>query len=118
VTKTTTRVLAGVAVAVLAAAGVAAVVRFQQGQNRGPDEDQKLDELAVRLDEVAAWDTSTPPNGLGRILEVLQRKQGISAARLLRWITGVRQGTVSFEQAVVAESDFAALEREADQGGV
>ena len=117
-TKTTTRVLAGVALAALAAAGVAAVVRYQQGQKPGPEEEAELDELAVRLEEVDGWDGIVPLNRLGRVLEVLQRKQGISAARLRRWITGVRQGTVSFEQAVAAESDFDALEREADQAGV
>ena len=30
----------------------------------------------------------------------------------------MRQGTLSDEQATLAESDFDALEREADQGGV
>lgn len=35
-TKTTTKVLAGVAVAALAAAGVAAVIRYRQGQQPHP----------------------------------------------------------------------------------
>ena len=114
-TKTTTRVLAGVAVAALAAAGVAAVIRYRQGQQPHPDERAHLDELETRLSEVEEPDKSIPPTRVGRIVEDLQRNQGISVARLRRWITGLRHGTLSPEQATVAESDFDSLERQADQ---
>jgi hypothetical protein len=117
-TRTTTRVLAGVAVAALAAAGVAAVIRYRQGQKPDPDERAHLDELEVRLSEVEEPDRDVPPALVGRVVESLQRDQGISVARLRRWITGLRHGTLSPEQATVAESDFDALEREADQRGV
>lgn len=116
-TKTTTRVLAGVAVAALAAAGVAAVVRYRQGQKPHPDERAHLDELEARLYEVEEPDKSTTPTHVGRVIDNLRRNQGISVARLRQWITGLRHGTLSPEQATVAESDFDALEREADQGG-
>jgi hypothetical protein len=116
-TKTTTRVLAGVAVAALAAAGVAAVVRYRQGQKPDPDEGAHLDELEARLHEVEEPDRNIAPTRVGRVVENLQRNQGISAARLRQWITGLKRGTLSPEQATVAESDFDALEREADQGG-
>jgi hypothetical protein len=116
-TKTTTRVLAGVAVAALAGVGVAAVIRYRQGQKPDPDERAHLDELEARLDEVEEPDKNLPPSRVGRVVENLQRNQGISVARLRQWITGLRQGTLSPEQATVAESDFDALEREADQGG-
>jgi hypothetical protein len=116
-TKTTTRVLAGVAVAALAAAGVAAVIRYRQGQKPHPDERAHLDELEARLDEVEGPDKKVPPTGVGRVVENLQRNQGISVARLRQWITGIRHGTLSPEQAAVAESDFDTLEREADQHG-
>lgn len=115
-TKTTTRVLAGVAVAALAAAGVAAVVRYRQGQKPHPDERAHLDELEARLYEVEEPDNTTPTR-VGRVIDNLQRHQGISVARLRQWITGLRHETLSPEQATVAESDFDALEREADQGG-
>jgi hypothetical protein len=115
--KTTTRVLAGVAVAALAAAGVAAVVRYRQGQKPDPDERAQLDELEARLHEAEEPDKNLPPTRVGRVIENLQRNQDISVARLRRWITGLRHGTLSPEQATVAESDFDALEREADQGG-
>jgi hypothetical protein len=115
--KTTTGVLAGVAVAALAAAGVAAVVRYRQGQKLDSDEYAHLDELEARLREVEEPPADAPPTRVGRLIEHLQRNQGISAARLRRWIAGLRQGTLSPEQATVAESDFDALEREADQGG-
>ena len=115
-TKTTSRVLAGVAVAVLAAAGVAAVIRYRQGQEPDPDERAHLDELEARLHEVEEPDKNIPP-GVRRVVDNLQRNHGISVARLRRWITGLRHGTLSPEQATVAESDFDALEREADQGG-
>lgn len=116
-TKTTTRVLAGVAVTALAAAGVAAVVRYRQGQKPHPDERAHLDELEARLCEVEEPDKNTTPTRVGRVVANLQRNQGISVARLRQWITGLRHGTLSPEQATVAESDFDALEREADQGG-
>jgi len=114
-TKTTTKVLAGVAVAALAAAGVAAVIRYRQGQQPHPDERAHLDELETRLSEVEEPDKSIPPTRVGRIVEDLQRNQGISVARLRRWTTGLRHGTLSTEQATVAESDFDSLERQADQ---
>ncbi len=116
-TRTKT-VFAGVAVAALAAAGVAAVVRYRQGQAPGADDRGRLDELAARLDEVDDPGAATTPGRFGRILENLQRTQGISGTQLRRWITGVLQGTLTSEQATVAENDFGALEREADQGGV
>lgn len=116
-TKTTTRVLAGVAVAALAAAGVAAVVRYRQGHQPHPDEPAHLDELEARLHEVEEPDKNHPPTRVGRVVDNLQRNQGISVARLRQWIVGLRQGNLSPEQAAVAESDFDALEREADQGG-
>jgi hypothetical protein len=118
VTRTTTKVLAGVAVAVLAAAGVAAVVNYRRGQKLDPDERAHLDELDARLNQAEKPSSDTSPDPIGRILDSLQRNQGISVGRLRRWITGVRQGTLSPEQATVAESDLDALEREADQGGV
>jgi hypothetical protein len=116
--KTTTRVLAGVAVAALAAAGVAAVIRYRQGQKPDPDERVHLDELEVRLNEVEEPDKNLLPTRVGRVVGNLQRNQDISVARLRQWIAGLRHGTLSPEQATVAESDFDALEREADQGGV
>jgi hypothetical protein len=111
-------VLAGVAVAALAAAGAAAVVRYRQGHAPSPDDHAGLDELAARLDEVDGAAGDTAPGRIGRILENLQRNHGISAGRLRRWIVGVRQGTLTSDQATLAESDFDTLEREADQGGV
>jgi hypothetical protein len=117
-TKATSRVLAGVAVATLAAAGVAAVIRYRQGQQALDDEHAHLDELEVRLTDVAEpGDPPPAPAPVRRVVESLQRNQGISVARLVRWIAGLRRGTLSPEQATVAESDFGALEREADQGG-
>jgi hypothetical protein len=117
-TKTTTRVLAGVAVATLAAAGVAAVMRYRQGHKPRPEEHAYLEELEARLNEVDRPDKSGPPSGVGRTVGDLQRNRGISVARLRQWIAGLRHGTLSPEQATVAESDFDALEREADQHGV
>jgi transposase-like protein len=114
--KTTTRVLAGVAVAALAATGVAAVLRDRQGRRAPADERAHLDELQVRLTEAVAPGDLQPAR-VRRVVESLQRNHGISAAQLLRWITALRHGTLSPEQATVAESDFAALEREADQSG-
>src|SRR5690242_364279 len=115
--KTTKRVLAGVAVAALATAGVAAVMRYRQGQKPHPDEHAHLDELDARLDEVEEPEKSPPPGSVGRVVKNLERNHGISVARLRRWISGLRHGTLSEEEAAVAESDFDALEREADQGG-
>jgi len=115
--KATTRVLAGVAVAALAAAGAAAVVRYRQRQQPEPDERAQLDELEARLSEMGERDGGAPATGVGRVFENLQRNQGISVTRLRGWIAGLRGETLSPEQAVVAESDFEALEREADQGG-
>ena len=112
-----TRVLAGVAVAVLAGAGAAAVIRYRQGHKPPPEEHDHLDELEARLHELEAADENTAPNRLRRVVQNLERNQGISAAQLRRWITGLRKGTLSPEQATMAESDFDALEREADQGG-
>jgi hypothetical protein len=116
-TKKTTSVVAGIAVAALAAAGVAAVIRYRQGQTPDPDESAHLDELEARLHEVEQPTRGIPPTGVGRVVEDLQRNQGISVSRLRQWITGLRHGTLSPEQATVAESDFDALEREADQRG-
>jgi hypothetical protein len=116
-TKATTRVLAGVAVAALAAAGVAAVIRYRQGQQPHPDEAAQLDELEARLYDAEGPDKGTPPTRVGRVVENLHRNQGISVARLRQWIAGLRHRTLSPDQATVAESDFDALEREADQGG-
>jgi hypothetical protein len=105
-------------VAALAAAGVAAVVNYRRGLRPDPQDHAQLDELDARLKVVEEPDGGTPPSRVGRVLDGLQRTQDISVRRLRRWITGVRQGTLTPEQAVVAESDFSALEREADQGGV
>lgn len=116
-TRTTPKVLAGVAVAALAAAGVVAVVNYRQGRKLDPDERAYLDELDARLDE-AEEGSDSPPGRFARILEILQRNRGVSVVDLRSWITGMAQGTLSPEQAIVAESDFGALEREADQGCV
>ncbi len=116
-TKTTTRVLTGVAVGALAAAAVAAIVRYRQGQTPHPDEDAHLVELEARLRDVEAPDKNVPPTQVGRVMQDLRRNQDISVARLRQWIVGLRQATLSPEQANLAESDFDALEREADQRG-
>src|SRR4029450_12732080 len=115
--KTTTGVLAGVAVAALAAAGVAAVIRYRQGQKPDPDEHAHLDELQARLDEVQEPDQAAPPTRVGRVIENLQRNQGISVTRLRQWITGLRHGTLRPEQATVAESAFGGPERGGGTGG-
>jgi hypothetical protein len=117
-TKPTMRVMAGVAVSALATAGVAAVIRYRQGRKPDPEERAYLEELEVRLYEVDGPGKDIPTTRVGRVVERLQRDQGISVARLRQWVTSLRQGTLSPEQAIVAESDFEALEREADQGGV
>lgn len=117
-TRTTPKVLAGVAVAALAAAGVVAVVNYRQGRKLDPEERAYLDELAARLDEAEESVSDGPPSRFARILEVVQRNRGVSVGHLRSWIAGMAQGTLSPEQAILAESDFGALEREADQGGV
>lgn len=116
-TRSTANALAGVALAALAAAGVAAIVSHRRGAKPDPEQHAYLDELGARLAE-AADSSNTSSGRIGRILDSLQRNQGISLARLQGWVTGVRQDTLSAEQATVAESDFDALERRADQGGV
>lgn len=116
-TRSSTNLLAGVAVAALAAAVVAAVVNYRQGQKPDPGERAKLDELDARL-TLAAGPGNAAPGRLGRILDGLQRNQGVSVGRLRAWITGTRQRTLSPEQTIMAESDFGALEKVADQGGV
>jgi len=78
----------------------------------------QLDELGERLDEAEKPGNDSPPSRFTRILRILQRNRGVSVGDLRSWITGTTQGTLSPEQAIVAESDFGALEREADQGGV
>lgn len=110
--------LAGVAIAALAAAGVAMVVHYRQGRAPDGDDRARLDELAARLDEADAPGAEATPGGVPRVLENLRRSRGISTGQLRRWIAGVRQGTLTSEQATVAESDFEALEREADQAGL
>jgi hypothetical protein len=109
-------VLTGVALAALAAAAVAAAVNHRRGMRPDSDEHAHLDELDVRLS--AAQQPGTTQNGMARLLDGLLRNRGISIGRLRTWVHGVRQGSLSSEQAVVAESDFAALEREADQSGM
>jgi hypothetical protein len=117
-TRRTTTVLTGVAVAALAAAAAAAVVNFRLGRSADSAERAHLDELDARLDAVREPGSHTPPRHILRVLESLQRNRGISVGRLRSWINGVRGGTLSPEQTTVAESDFDTLEREADQGGV
>jgi hypothetical protein len=116
--SSTTKVLAGVAVAALAAAGVAAVVNYRLGRRPDPRQHAYLEELDARLEVTETSGSDTSPGGLGRILDALQRNRGVSAGRLRIWINGMRRGTLSAEQATLAESDFDALERDADQGGV
>lgn len=116
-TKTTTTVVASVAVAGLAAAAVAAVVRYRQGQMPRPDECAHLDELEARLHDVEEPNKNLAPTHVGRVIRNLVRDQDISVARLRQWIVGLRHGTLSPEQANMAESDFDALEREAHQRG-
>jgi hypothetical protein len=111
-------VLSGVAVAALAAASVTAVVRYRLGQKPGPDARASLDELAVRLEEADAAGGNAPIGGVGRVLETLQRTQGLTVQRLHQWIVSLRAGTLTPDQTTVAESDLGALEREADQVGL
>jgi hypothetical protein len=116
-TKSTTNALTGVALAALAAAGVAAVVNYRRGRKPDPDQHAHLDELGARLAEAA--DSSHATSGrIRRSLDTLQRNQGVSLDRLQGWITDVRQGTLGAEQATLAESDFDTLERQADQDGI
>jgi hypothetical protein len=116
-TKKTTTVLAGVAVAALAATAVGAAVRYRQGDDPHPDEHAHLDELAARLHDAEPGANRESPSSVSRTIQSLQRNQGISVARLRQWITGLRHQALSREQATVAESDFGALEWEADQRG-
>ena len=58
VPRTTTKVLAGIAVAALAAAGVAAVVNHRRGHSPDPDARAHLDELDARLDLLIAQMTA------------------------------------------------------------
>lgn len=113
----TTKALAGVAVAALAAAGVAAVVNYRRGRRPDPEQHAHLDELDARLEAAEGSGSDTQPGRLGRVLDALQRNRGVSVGHLRSWIDGVRRGTLSPEQATVAESDLDALERGADQGG-
>lgn len=112
-----TKVLAGVAVAALAGAGAAAVVSYRQGRRPDPDQRAYLEELDARLEAAERPGTDAQPGHLGRVLDTLQQNRGVPVRRLRRWIHGVRQGTLSPEQATMAESDLDALERHADQGG-
>src|SRR5690349_466292 len=97
--KTTKRVLAGVAVAALATAGVAAVMRYRQGQKPRPDEHAHPEEVAARLDEVDEPDKSAASSSVGRVVKNLERNHGSSVTRLRRWISGLRHGTLSEEEA-------------------
>ena len=91
-TRTATKVLTGVAVAALAAAGVAAVVNYRRGQQPDPDERVHLDELDARLSVAEEPSSDSPPGRIGRVLDNLLRNQGISVARLRSWIAGVTAG--------------------------
>jgi hypothetical protein len=113
-----TKVLAGVAIATLAAVGVAVVVNHRQGGDPTPEQRAYLEELDARLEAVEGPGTDTQPGRLRHILDTLQRTRGVSVGRLRSWINDMRRGTLSPEQATVAESDFDALERSADQSGV
>ena len=117
-TRTTTKVLAGAAVAALAAAGVAAAVNLRRGKKPDAYVRAHMDELDARLYLAEAAGSDTPPSRIWRILDDLKRNQGISIRRLRGWIAALRQGKLSPEQAIGAESDFGALEKVADQSGV
>jgi hypothetical protein len=110
--------LAAAAVAALAAAAVAAVVRHRQGEASDPREHAHLAELEIRLGALEDRGDDVRPDDLARVVERLQRNQGVPVTRLRRWISGVRHGTLSPDEAAVAESDFGALERQTDQDGV
>ena len=114
----TTKVLTGVALAALAAAAVTAAVNHRRGLRPNSDDHAHLDELDVRLSAAQQPGRGTTQDGLGRLLDGLLRNRGISVGRLRTWVSGVRQGSLNSDQAIVAESDFAALEREADQSGM
>jgi hypothetical protein len=115
--RSTTTVLAGVAIATLAAAGAAAVVNYRRGHYPDPEQRAQLDELDARLRVAEAPGSGASPSRTGRVLDSLRRNHGIPVSRLRSWITGVTQGTLSPEQSTVAESDFDTLERQADQSG-
>lgn len=117
-TRTTKSVLSGVAVAALAAATVTAIVRYRLGHKPGPDARAGMNELAARLEEVGGSDGTVPSGGLGRMLQNLHRNQGLTVQRLRQWIAGLSAGTLTPEQATVAESELGMLEREADQVGL
>jgi hypothetical protein len=112
----TTKILAGVGLAALATAGVAAAIRYRQGQDPDPDEHAQLDELDSRLSVVEARGKDVPSTRIDRVIDNLRRNRDISVERLRKWIAGLKHGTLNTEQATLAESDFDALEREADQG--
>lgn len=117
-TRTTSKVLAGVAVAALAAAGVAAVVAYRRGRQLSPDQDALLAELDARLETAEEPGGADGSVGIRRVLDELRRNQDVSVSRLRTWIAGVRRGSLNPEQAIVAESDLEILERRAGQGGV
>lgn len=55
------------------------------------------------------------PGRLNRVVETLERSHGVSVSRL-RGSAGIRQEAMTPVQAAATESDFDALEREADRG--
>ena len=61
--RTTTKALAGVAVAALAAAGVAAIVNSRRGQKLDPETQAHLDELEARVRGVFRQAAATHPEG-------------------------------------------------------
>lgn len=77
-----TKVLAGVAVAALAAAGAAAVVNYRQGRRPDPERRTYLEELDAQLEAAEGPGTDAQPACLGRILDTLQRNRGVSVRRL------------------------------------
>ncbi len=113
-----TRVLAGVALAALAAAGATAAANHRRGHRPDPAECGRLDELDARLAALQEADHDSPRDQVGRVFSRLHRNRGISVEHLRAWVIGVRDGCLTTEQAIAAESDFEALEREADQRGV
>ena len=86
-------------------------------EHDGSDERAYLDELEARLFEVEEPGKDIPTSRVGQVVERLQRQQDNPVVRLRQWLVALRHGTLSPEQAIVAESDFQALEREADQRG-
>jgi hypothetical protein len=117
-TRTTKGVLAGVGIAAVAAACVTAVIRYRLGHEPTPEDRAGLDTLATQLDEADGFESNARPGGVARMLGTLQRTQGLSTTQLRRWIAGVREGTLTPEQATIAESDLGILEREADEVGL